>query len=611
MCSIGGIIGETQDVQYILEKMNRKMSHRGPDAEGYYFDENIGLTHCRLSIIDITEGANQPLFDATGRYVIVFNGEIYNYQALKQEIKGYAWQTTSDTEVILAAYQKWGADCLKFLNGMYAFAIWDKTKKELFIARDRLGVKPFYYSYKAKRFIFASEIRAILATGMVAKELNSEAIIDILSFQAVKTPRSIVSDIQQLPPGCCALLTKAGFSIEQYWSIANPKSSYSFNLSYQETINKTKILFTEAIKSRMIADVPISAFLSGGIDSSAIVAVMAHLSPKPIETYSIIFKEKAFDESKYSRIIAKKYQTKHTEVLLSPNRLLDELPAFFSSMDSPTTDGINTYVVSKIVAEAGGKVALSGLGGDELFGGYQGFRRYCRFSYFANMQIIALSKLMLPLLPSNRQGNKIADLVNSNKWNLSTFYNNSRAIFLGKEIENLGLESKYRVPWLDLIDSNVTTYPLLSQYSIAELTNYTLDVLLKDSDQMSMASALEIREPFFDYRLIEFLISVPDKFKYQSNIPKSLLVKALGDFLPSEIVYRPKKGFTFPWGKWLRNELFPFCIHNIDALSQRGIFDKKALLNLLDDFKNNRNGILWLHIWALITIESYLSENNL
>jgi len=616
VCGISGILSfssglKVNYLQDVIQRQTKQLSHRGPDAEGYFIEDGIAMGHRRLSIIDLHNEANQPLFDSTGRYVIVFNGEIYNYQTLKQEIKGYPWQTTSDTEVILAAYQKWGADCLKFLNGMYAFAIWDRTKKELFIARDRLGVKPFYYNYNAKKFIFASEIRAILATGMVVKELNSEAIIDILSFQAVKTPRSIVSGIQQLPPGCCALLNKAGFSIKQYWSIVEKKPSSTFNLSFAETIEKTKLLFTEAVKSRMVADVPVSAFLSGGIDSSAIVGVMAGLSTQPIETYSIIFNEEEFDESKYARIIAEKYKTKHTELLLSPSKLLDELPAFFSSMDSPTTDGINTYIVSKLVAQAGGKVALSGLGGDELFGGYQGFKRHQQFNEWANPQLKTLSKLIIPLLPKNRQGNKIVDLISANQWNLSTFYNNSRAIFLQKEIKNLGLESKCQLPWLNLRDSKVTNYPLLSQYSIAELTNYTLDVLLKDTDQMSMASALEIREPFFDYHLIEFLLSVPDKFKYNPKISKSLLVKALGDVIPLEIINRPKKGFTFPWSNWLKTDLSDFCTEHINSLSKRDIFDKKVLFGLLTDFEKGKNGILWLHIWALVTIEAYLIKNNL
>lgn len=614
MCGIAGFLSFSSNytnntLERIIKTQTNALSHRGPDAEGFFVDENIALGHKRLSIIDIDNSANQPFIDINNRFIIVFNGEIYNYRSLKLKIQNYPWKTNSDTEVILAAFQKWGTDCLQYLNGMFAFAIWDCLKNELFIARDRLGVKPLYYSYDETKLIFSSEIRSILSTNEVSKEINNEAIIDILGFQAVKTPRSIISAIKQLPPGHFAVYNKKSFTISQYWSITQEKPVFS--LSYQETIHQTRNLLTEAVKSRMIADVPVGAFLSGGIDSSAIVAIMAQFSKKPVETYSIIFKEEEFDESKFAKIIANKYETKHTELLLNASHLLDELPEYFSKMDSPTTDGINTYVVSKIVAQAGGKVVLSGLGGDELFGGYPGFNRFRRFNQWSNLPIHTFFNLITPLLPNTRQGNKIIDLFKNKKVNLSTFYVNSRAIFLPKEIEDLGISLPRRSTWFDLNKGNLRNYPLLSQYSIAELTNYTLDVLLKDTDQMSMASALEIREPFFDYHLVEFLISVPDKFKYKPNIPKSLLVKSLGDLLPSEIVYRPKKGFTFPWEDWLRNDLFSFCTENIQALSQRGIFDKKALLMLLDDFKNNRNGVLWLHIWALVTIEAYLKENNL
>jgi asparagine synthase (glutamine-hydrolysing) len=614
VCGIAGFLSFSSNynndtLERIIKVQTYALSHRGPDAEGFFIDENIALGHRRLSIIDIDNSANQPFIDTNNRFIIVFNGEIYNYRSLKQKIHNYPWRTNSDTEVILAAFQKWGTDCLQHLNGMFAFAIWDCLKKELFIARDRLGVKPLYYSLVNNKFIFSSEIRSILLTNEVSKEINHEAIIDILGFQAVKTPRSIISAIKQLPPGHFALYNNRGFTISQYWSIIKEKPV--FNLNYKETINQTRNLFTDAVKSRMIADVPVSAFLSGGIDSSAIVAIMAQLSEKPVETYSIIFKEEEFDESRYAKIIANKYKTKHTELLLNPSRLLDELPEYFSKMDSPTTDGLNTYVVSKIVAQAGGKVALSGLGGDELFSGYQGFNRFSCFSKFSNLPIYTLFNLIAPLIPNNRQGNKIIDLFKNKRVTLSSFYHNSRSIFLQNEIENLGISLSQSLSWFDLNKNDIKNYPLLSQYGIAELTNYTLDVLLKDTDQMSMASAIEIREPFFDYHLVEFLISVPDNFKYKSDTPKSLLVNALSDFLPLEIVHRPKKGFSFPWEKWLRNELLPFCIQNINALSTRGIFDKKALLNLIDDFKNSRNGILWLHVWALVTIEAYLKENNL
>lgn len=615
MCGIAGISSfssglKNSELNNFIKKQIRSLTHRGPDAEGYFIEDRIALGHRRLSIIDPSEESNQPMQDISGRYIIVFNGEIYNYQEVKRQINEYPWQTNSDTEVILAAYIKWGNECLRKLNGMFSFAIWDKTKQELFIARDRLGVKPFYYHQKNQTFIFASEIRSILATGLINKDLNPKAVIDFLGYQAVKTPDTIAKDILQLPPGTFGVFNTEGFAIHTYWSMMEA-SQKPFSFNYQDTLDQVKNHFMEAVKSRMVADVPISAFLSGGIDSSAIVAIMTQLSPKPIETYSIVFKEKAFDESEYARIIAKKYGTQHTELLLNPSQLLNELPSFFSSMDSPTIDGINTYIVSKMVAQTGTRVTLSGLGGDELFAGYEGFRRYRQFNRYNSPFLKVFAPLLRHILPSTRAGNKLTQLADNPSWTLSSFYTNSRAIFLPNEIKALGLTSYDKNAWFNLNDPRVTNYPILSQYSIAELTNYTLDVLMKDTDQMSMASSLEVREPFFDYRLIEFILKVPDTFKYQSKIPKSLLVNALGNLLPPEIIHRPKKGFSFPWEQWIKTDLKDFCQTRLDSLSTRGLFEKKTIYQLWNNFLNHKHGIIWLHIWALVTLDAYLTENNL
>jgi len=366
MCGIAGIIGiSAAESGSLIDEMTERMKHRGPDAGATFVSDGIALGHRRLSIIDLSTNANQPFFDISKRYIIVFNGEIYNYQEIK-ELLNYSWQTTSDTEVILAAYLQWGEHCLEKLNGMFAFAIWDNLKKDLFVARDRMGVKPFYYYQSNELFVFASEIRSILASGLVPKKLDINSLSSFLANLAVRTPNTIIEGIQQLQPGEYGFYKDNTFKKYKYWSITNNLINLqNYNLSYTETVQKTRHLFEEAIKSRMVADVPVGAFLSGGIDSSAIVAIMAQLSRRSIETFSITFKDKVFDESKYARYIAQQYQTNHTELLLEPNDLLKNLPEYISSMDSPTVDGINTYTISKLVAKTGIKVALSGLGGDE------------------------------------------------------------------------------------------------------------------------------------------------------------------------------------------------------------------------------------------------------
>ncbi|WP_028521864.1 asparagine synthase (glutamine-hydrolyzing) [Runella limosa] len=594
-----------------VKKQTNLLAHRGPDSEGLFFEEGLGLGHRRLSIIDLNEASNQPFTEQSKRYTIVFNGEIYNYQHVKDELSFYPWQTSSDTEVILAAYIHWGPSCLQKLNGMFAFSIWDSFKQELFFARDRLGVKPFYYYYDQNIFTFSSELRSLIAGNFFTPILNPDSVSDFLIYQSVRTPHTFFKNVWQLPPGHWGLVSGINFKINQYWSILeSPQSPFS-NLNYNDTLLETKRLFTNAVQSRLVSDVPVSAFLSGGIDSSAVVATMASLSQTPIETYSIVFNEKEFDESEYAQIIAQKYHTKHTELLLKPSQFLDELPQFFRSMDSPTTDGLNTYVVSKLVASTGTRVALSGLGGDELFAGYDGFKRFKKFNQINYQWLKPIGSLIAPLLPRNRSWNKISQLLQSSEWDLYSFYSNNRNTFLKRELQQLGFNYNGNTSWIDFQNNQLHSKPALSQYSISELTHYTLDVLLKDTDQMSMASSLEVREPFFDYQFVEFILQVPDKYKYHSSTPKSLLVNALGELLPHEIIYRPKKGFSFPWKQWLRNDIRDFCEVHLEQLSHRQLFENQSIKTIWHNFLHDKQGITWLHIWALVTLEAYLSENKL
>jgi asparagine synthase (glutamine-hydrolysing) len=611
MCGIVGIIGLNKEVSFSkVHEMNKRIEHRGPDAEGFFIEDGIALGHRRLSIIDLSSGANQPLFDHNNRYVIIFNGEIYNYLEVKSELD-YKWSSNSDTEVILAAYIKWGKACLDKLNGMFAFAIWDKLEQELFIARDRLGVKPLYYAFVNNVFVFASEIRSIFASEIVEPKIDHNNLSEYLRFLSIATPKTLVKDLFQLCPGQYLIFKDNNFSTLTYWSLLDkPEPNIS---NHQEVIKACKINFVEAVKSRMVADVKVGAFLSGGIDSSAVVAVMAGLSKDPIETFSIVFNEKQYDESEYSQIVAKKYKTNHTAFLMKPDDLIHNLEPFFKSMDNPTVDGINTYMISQLVAKTGIKVVLTGIGGDELFAGYVSFERWKSFQKFSWAFKVPLFKPLLSAVNAvnkSRASLKLSDMFDATSVDIATFYANSRSVYFGNELKYL-LDNPLikNDSWIDL--NQTKKFPVLSQYSIAELSHYTLDVLMKDTDQMSMAWALEVREPFFDYKFIEFALNIEDHIKFKKGSPKQLFVEAMGELLPPEIVNRTKKGFTFPWNFWLRNELRPYCEEALESLSKRQIFKPEGITYLWNSFLNNKQAITWLHIWGLVVLEKWMSENHI
>ena len=611
MCGIVGIIGLNKEVSSSkIHDINKRIEHRGPDAEGFFIEDGIALGHRRLSIIDLSSGANQPLFDHSNRYAIVFNGEIYNYQDVKSELD-YNWSSNSDTEVILAAYIKWGKACLEKLNGMFAFAIWDKAEQELFIARDRLGVKPLYYSFVNGVFVFASEIRSILASEILEAKIDENNLSEYLRFLSIATPKTLIKDLFQLCPGHYLILKHNGFSIQSYWSLLDKPVP---NLSNrQEVLKACKSNFVDAVKSRMVADVKVGAFLSGGIDSSAVVAVMAGLSKDPIDTFSIVFNEKQYDESEYSQFVANKYKTNHQAFLMKPADLIPNLDPFFKSMDNPTVDGINTYMISQLVAKTGIKVVLTGIGGDELFAGYVGFERWQSFQKFSWVFKVPIFKPLLSVINTvkkSRASLKLSDMFDSSSADLSAFYANSRSVYFGNELNYL-LDKPIlkNDSWLDL--NQTKDFPVLSQYSIAELSHYTLDVLMKDTDQMSMAWALEVREPFFDYKLIEFVLNIDDKNKFIKGSHKHLFVEAMGDLLPPEIVNRTKKGFTFPWNFWLRNELKPYCEEALDSLAKRQLFKPEGIQYLWNSFLNNKQALTWLHIWGLVVLEKWMTENNI
>lgn len=620
MCGITGIAGlNDQDLAaQALSKMTHAIAHRGPDSTGTWFGPAIALGHRRLSILDTSARGNQPMEDVQKRFVLIHNGEIYNFSAVRSQID-YPYSTETDTEMILAAWAEWGPACLPRFAGMFAFAIYDRMEEKLFIVRDRLGIKPIYYHIEDGRLLFASEIRAILASGLVNPKIERSNIPGYLCYQTVYGLGTIAQDVSMLPPGHYGVWEKGKFSVHQWWNIWENANHSSKTMSPAEIKQEVRTLLDQAIQRRMISDVPIGAFLSGGIDSSAIVALMARASEQPIDTFSIVFEEKEYDESTWSNLIAKKYNTRHHPILLKPSDFLEALPAALKAMDHPSGDGINSYVVSGLTRNAGVTVALSGLGGDELFGGYP------IFTQLPQLQQKGLLKLPLPIrkliaglygsLKKGRQAEKITSLLRVPEANLDEVYKIFRTIYTWQDLQKVfKLEDGFAHPLHSILSDNAAIrrqLPSLSQIGGLEIQSYTGSVLLRDADQMSMAHALEVRVPFFDHDLVEFVMGISDEVK-QPTYPKRLLVESLGDLLPNELVHRKKMGFVFPWEHWLRNALRGFCEQRIQSLDQRKLIGPEGyLIGIWKQYLKSEGPWLWTHIWLPVVLEEWIQNNNI
>jgi asparagine synthase (glutamine-hydrolysing) len=602
----------------IVRLMNRCIAHRGPDAEGIWQDESCTLGHRRLSIIDTSDAGNQPFLSADNRISVVFNGEIYNYIELKKELGGeYNFLTSTDTEVIIAAYLKWGKSFVHHFIGMFAFALKDTQTGELILVRDRLGIKPLYWSKTQAGWLFSSEIRALLATGLVNKKISSASLADYLRYQTVHAPNTIIESVNMLEAGHMMVFDGIEIKKEKYWSLIgdiDERASYHDKKQVQENIQE---LLTSAVEVRMRADVPFGAFLSGGIDSSIIVGLMSQISPHPVKTFSVTFHEKEFDESPYSSVIAKKFNTDHTPIQLSANHFLDLMPEALLAMDHPSGDGPNTYVVSKVTREAGVKMALSGLGGDEVFAGYDVFKRMKDLENKKWLGLIPgpLRKLAgqtLRQLRPSVASEKIAAGLSSSSVDFAHFYPIIRQVLLDEDVYHL-MHSKGDQPNIvfkiaeEIQEFNI---PVLSKVSIAEMSSYMQNVLLRDTDQMSMAHALEVRVPFLDHRLVSYVLGVSDEIKFP-HTPKELLTSSFADLLPHEVIHRPKMGFTFPWALWMRNELRDFCQANLLSLEKIEALQHSEVMHMWQRFLNGDRLITWSRIWPLVVLGHWVKQHDI
>ena len=617
MCGIAGVLYFSNKPvdKAVIRRMTDGMAHRGPDADGFYDGFELGLGHRRLSIIDLSTAANQPFADNSGRYTMVFNGEMYNYQEVRAKLPEYAFRTTGDTEVLIAAYAKWGADCLQHFRGMFAFAIWDHHEKEMFVARDRLGVKPFYYYLDGDKFLFASETRAILASGAVPRTADPAAVADFFSYQSVSFPHSMIKGIRQLEAGSWMRIKEGRTTTRVYWKVTGNPVDFDFS-SRKKVQERIRELMLQSVKRRLVSDVPVGAFLSGGIDSSAVVGLMAEAGDDKPNTFNIYFNEKEFDESSYAEMVAAKFNTNHTRILLKPESFLDELQNALDALDTPSGDGVNTYVVSKVIRQKGMTVALSGVGGDELFAGYPYFSQYLQLRQKDWLWKLPgfIRDLATTGQPAGSRKQRMQQLLRQESCTIDRAYPVFRQIITPELMRQLTRDEAFTAQtsletYLAAHKEELQRLPLLSQVSAAEYMGYTQHTLLKDTDQMSMAVSLEVREPFFDQDLVEFVLAVPDELK-KPSYPKSLLVESLHPLLPDEIVHRKKQGFLFPWDTWLRNELRSFGDKHIRNMAQRSFIDAGQLLKYWERFLSGDKSIRWSELWLFIVLDHWLEKNG-
>ncbi|QQR85782.1 MAG: asparagine synthase (glutamine-hydrolyzing) [Flavobacteriales bacterium] len=637
MCGIAGIVGlkavghfaKSDDPQAIVRRMTDRIAHRGPDAEGLWQGSDVVLGHRRLSIIDLSAASNQPMTTPDGRYTIVFNGEIYNYRVLRKQLGDVAWRSGGDGEVLLHAWARWGADCLPKLEGMFAFALWDEQEQECVLVRDRLGIKPLYYSVfsalheaGSMGLGFASEIRALLASRALPSELDQDALTDYLRYGTVHAPKTIVSCVRMLLPGRLLRFNgDQGVREEsEWWGPVKAARKDAQVLPMEAVTKETRTLLAKAVEKRLVADVPFGAFLSGGIDSSAVVGLMAECSSAPVHTFNVSFDESQFSEARYAQIIAKRFNTQHTEIKLKPADMLRYLPDALAAMDHPSMDGPNTWVVSKVTKQAGITMALSGLGGDEVFAGYDVFQRSTELQRKAWLMAVpkTLRKLAGSVLAKARPSaasTKAAELLALDDWSLKNTYPLSRLAFTDAELRTLLRNDmspinavRFQAEVL-LGGGGGDKLPLLSRVSLLEMCTYMQNVLLRDTDQMSMAHALEVRVPFLDHDLVSFVLGVGDAFKYP-HTPKQLLTESLGDLLPREIIDRPKMGFTLPWAQWMRGELKTFCSDRMTALAARDQFNSAGVTDLWQRFLANDPRVTWGRVWMLVVLEDWMQRNG-
>jgi asparagine synthase (glutamine-hydrolysing) len=622
VCGIFGYVlsGPSDAPRPSLDAAVRSLRHRGPDGDGVFEDiqgESVcGLAHTRLAIIDLSPGGHQPMHSEDGRYTITFNGEIYNYESVRRELQaaGDPARGESDTAVILGAYARWGVGALDHLRGMFAFAIWDRLERKLFVARDRLGVKPLYLARVPRGLLFSSEVRTLLGTEQVERVIDRHALVDYLAFGSVREPRTLVKGISMLPAGTFAEYHDGELRERRYWA---PPLRIDRTVSFRDAVEETRHLLLDSITLRLVSDVPVGIFLSGGMDSGATVALATQVARSPIHTFTVTFDEATYDESSFASDIARRFGAEHHVLPLAAKTALDHLDDALAALDQPSADGTNTYFVAKATREAGLAVALSGIGGDEILAGYPGFRSFPRLLAAAPAlkHLPALGPRWPPgrfMLPARmRKGAAVL----ATQGNPFSIYALIRGMFSRAERAALMGGDMGVVPPAEL-DEDVVDWlkggggDAVEAYGTFELTNYLRNTLLRDSDVLGMAHALEIREPFLDERLIERTMTLPGRMKLGSGVNKPLLAQAVPE-LPQATSRRPKMGFTLPLEAWLRGPLRGWAKEILFGghSSTRAPLDALAVRDAWRGFEHGR--VSYSRIWTLIALERWCLEHRM
>ncbi|MDR7523651.1 MAG: asparagine synthase (glutamine-hydrolyzing) [Armatimonadota bacterium] len=641
MCGIAGRYGPPPLAPEPVWRMVDCLRHRGPDDRGVHSPApTVVLGSTRLSILDLSSAGRQPMPNEDGRVWVTFNGEVYNFRALGADLerRGHVFRSQTDTEVVVHAYEEWGAGCVGRLRGMFAFAIADARETgpqgegtRLLLARDPLGIKPLYYAAVGGRLLFASEVRALLASGLVPTRLSTEGLAAYLLWGSVAEPLTLVDGVRSLPPGhrLTAQVNDGALRLEvqSYWHlpVAPAARDGMADSARDESVAALRRLLAETVGLHLVADVPVGVFLSGGVDSTCVAALAAG-AHGAISTVTVAFPEEADrNEAALARETARRLGTRHHEVVLTGPEALQRIDEAVAALDQPSMDGINTYFVSWGARQAGLKVALSGLGGDELFGGYTTFAAVPRLEALAALArrapVLAgwAARLTraLPALSPDARG-KVADLLSAPD-HLAHPYAVARALFPPRRMLALlnGAGPSVPVgPWADRLTDLATRTRGLGSFgrvSTLELGTYLVNTLLRDTDAMSMAHSLEVRVPFIDREVVEFVAALPDAWRAgrvgPRRGPKALLLEALGDRLPAAVVRGRKRTFTLPWERWLRGSLRGRVEEGIEAIPEplRPLLDPAEVQVVWRDFLAGRTG--WSRPWALYVLNEWVRRH--
>jgi asparagine synthase (glutamine-hydrolysing) len=632
MCGILGAVGSPDEIreECLLQGL-AALAHRGPDDTGWHVIRKTGaqptsifLGNRRLAILDLSPAGHQPMQDPDTGNWIVYNGEIYNFREIRCELEshGLSFDSHSDTEVILKAYGKWGAGCLDYFRGMFAFAIWDARERGLFLARDRFGEKPLYYFRRNGLFLFSSEVRSLLQTGLIPRQIDEVGLMEYLRYGSVLNPDTLIRGIHSLSPAHYLLIKDGELTVRKYWDLSTPEREITAPSQVRhigpEIIAELRTQLEDAILLRTVSDVPVGVFLSGGIDSSALVALLSSKHPS-LSTFSVVFDESDYSEAEYSRSISTRFGTDHHEIEISSHAVMTSLPQIIGAMDQPTVDGVNTYIISRETRRMGFKAALSGLGADEIFAGYETFTavpRMERFAWYASIVNPALRRMLAAIIGppnSNRRprAEKLAALIEGDI-SIPHPYALARTLFMPRQLRQLSLAGDGRSaesamsPLADIVKWAARFDPV-NRTSYLELRHYMANTLLRDSDVMSMAHGLELRVPFVDHKLAEFLFWIPGSSKLKPGLPKWLLIEALQGLLPQQVVRRPKRGFTFPFELWLKKEMrrdIEDVLLDSSANLLAGI-DRKFVATVWNDFLTGKT--TWSRPWSLYVLKQWVN----